>query len=43
MLIFKKNILVIGEGPTQGLDNTTVTTEAKYLINFKEIVKKHLC
>ena len=29
-----KDILIIGEGPTQGLDDTTLTAEAKYLINF---------
>ena len=27
-----ENILVLGEGPTQGLDDTTLTAEAKYLI-----------
>ena len=30
----KKDILVFGEGPTQGLDDTTITTEAKHSINF---------
>ena len=30
----EKDILVLGEGPTQGLDDTTLTTEAKYPINF---------
>ena len=29
-----KNILIIGEGPTQGLDDTTLTAEKKYSINF---------
>ena len=29
-----KNISVLGEEPTQGLDNATITTEAKYPINF---------
>ena len=29
-----KDILILGEGPTQGLDDTTVTAEAKYPINF---------
>ena len=29
----KKYILVLGKGPTQRLDNTAVTTEAKYSIN----------
>ena len=30
---WKKDILVLGEGPTDGLDDTTITTEAKYSIN----------
>ena len=29
------DILILGEGRTQGLDDTTLTAEAKYLINFK--------
>ena len=29
-----KNILVLGEGPRQGLDNATITGEAKCLITF---------
>ena len=29
-----KDILVLGEGPTQELDDTTLTVEAKYPINF---------
>ena len=29
-----KYILVLGESPTQGLDGTTITAEAKYSINF---------
>ena len=29
-----KNILIPGEGPTQGLDDTLLTVEAKYSINF---------
>ena len=31
-----KNNLVLGEGPTQGLDIVTITAEAKYRINFTE-------
>ena len=27
-----KDILILGEGPTQGLYDTTLTTEAKYLL-----------
>ena len=29
----KKDVLVVGEGSTQGLDNTTIITKAKYPIN----------
>ena len=35
MLIIKKGILVLGESPTQGLEDTPITAEAKYPINFK--------
>ena len=30
----KKDISILGEGPIQGLDDTTLTAEAIYLINF---------
>ena len=36
----KKDILVLGEGLTQGLDDTPIITEAKYPINFKQSGKK---
>ena len=29
-----KDILILGIGPTQGLDDTTLTAEAKYSIHF---------
>ena len=32
--IKNKDILILGEGPTQGLDDTTLTAEAKYPIDF---------
>ena len=32
----KEDNLVLGEGPTQGLDSTTLTAETKYSINFTE-------
>ena len=32
----KKDILILGEGPKQGLDDTTLTAEAKYPINFTQ-------
>ena len=31
-----KDILVLGEAPTQGLDNTTLAAEVKYPINFTQ-------
>ena len=30
----KKDILILGIAPTQGLNDTTLTAEAKYLIDF---------
>ena len=35
-----KNILIPGEGPTQGLDNTTLTAEEKYAIHFTQLRKR---
>ena len=35
-----KNILVLGEGIIQGLDNTTLTTEAKYPITCTQSERK---
>ena len=35
-----KDILILGEGPTQRLDVTTLTAEAKYPINFIQQNKK---
>ena len=29
-----KDTVILGEGPTQGLDDTTLTGESKYPINF---------
>ena len=34
-----KNILVLGEGTTESLENATITAEAKYTIIFKELGK----
>ena len=36
----KKDILILGEGPTQGLDDTTMTAEAKYTVNFTRSGRK---
>ena len=35
-----KDILILVEGPTQGLDNTSLTAEAKYPISFTQSRKK---
>ena len=35
-----KDILIPGEGPTQRLDDTTLTAEAKYPINFTQSGKR---
>ena len=35
-----KDILILGEGPTQGLDDTTLTAEANYPINFAQLRKR---
>ena len=32
-----KDILIHGEGPTQGLDDTTLTAKAKYRITLKQL------
>ena len=34
-----KNILILGEGPKQKSDDTTLTAEAKYPINFSQARK----
>ena len=36
----KKDILILGKGPTQGLDNTTLTADKENVINYKEEQKK---
>ena len=35
-----KDNLILGEGPTQGLDDTTLTAEAKYPTNFTQPNKR---
>ena len=37
-----RDILVLGEGPTQVLDDTTLTAEAKYPINFTQSGKRFI-
>ena len=37
-----KDILILGKGPTQVLDDTTLTAEVKYPINFTQSKKKYL-
>ena len=34
------NILILAEGPTQGLDDTTLVAKAKYPINFTQSGKR---
>ena len=36
----KKDILILGKGLTEGLDDTTLTAEEKYSINFTVTGKK---
>ena len=35
-----RDTLILGEGPTQGLDDTTLTAEAKDAINFTQLRKR---
>ena len=35
-----RDILILGKGITQGLDNTTLTVEAEYSINFSTSQRK---
>ena len=35
-----KNVLILGEGPIQGLEDATLTAEAKHPINFKQSGKR---
>ena len=35
-----KDIVILGEGPTQGLDDTTLTSAATYPINFTQSGKR---
>ena len=37
-----KDIWILGEGPTQGLEDTTLTAEAKYSLNFLQSGKRFL-
>ena len=37
-----RDILVLGEGPAQVLDDTTLTAEAKYPINFTQSGKRFI-
>ena len=40
--MFKKKVLILGEGLTQGLDGITLTAEKKYSINFT-VSSRKLC
>ena len=39
-MIIREKILILGEGPTQGLDDTTLTAKAKYPMNFTQPGKR---
>ena len=36
----EKDILIVGKGPTKGLDDTTLTAAAQYLSNFSRLNRK---
>ena len=36
----KKDILILDKGPTQRLDETTLTAEAQYSISFSRSIRK---
>ena len=36
----KKDLLVLGEDPSQGLDDTTITTETEYFLSFTKSNRK---
>ena len=38
----KKDILILGKTPTQGLDVTALTTEKEYAINFNEHQNRYM-
>ena len=40
--MFKRKVLILSEGLTQGLDGTTLTAEKKYSINFT-VSSRKLC
>ena len=40
LLAKKKDVLVLGECPTDGLDDATITTKAKYSIYFTKSKNK---
>ena len=40
LIIRKKDTLILGLGPTQGLDDTTLTAEAQYSSNFSRSNRK---
>ena len=35
-----KDVLILDEGSTQGLDHTTLTAEAKYITNFTQLNRR---
>ena len=35
-----KDILILGKGPRQALDGTTLTAEVKYPLNFTDLIEE---
>ena len=40
VLLREKDILILNKGPTQGLDDTTLTGEGEYSIKFSDQIKE---
>ena len=40
--IKRKDVLILGEEPKQGLDDTTLTAESKYSVNFTQSGKRRV-
>ena len=43
MLMIKKDILILGKGPTQRVDDATLTTKVEYSISFTKQGNKFCC
>ena len=43
LIMEKKDILVLGEGPAYGFDDARITAEPKYSLNITKSKKKFVC